>query len=81
LVPVIVPFFGDQRFWASRLRELGTSPPPVPRAELSSERLATALHSALTNKTMTEAVQTLGAQIASEQGAAQAARLIAETHY
>ncbi|PKU24102.1 glycosyltransferase [Telmatospirillum siberiense] len=40
---VVVPFFGDQPFWAWRLRCLGVAPPPLPRASLSAYELAEAM--------------------------------------
>jgi vancomycin aglycone glucosyltransferase len=39
---VLVPMFGDQPFWASRVRELGIGT-SIPVAELTAERLASAL--------------------------------------
>jgi vancomycin aglycone glucosyltransferase len=42
---VVVPMFGDQPFWASRVRELGIGT-SVPIAELTADRLASALHDA-----------------------------------
>ena len=42
---VIVPMFGDQPFWASRVRELGMGT-SVPMAELTVDRLVSALEEA-----------------------------------
>jgi sterol 3beta-glucosyltransferase len=44
---VIVPFFGDQPFWADRVHELGVSPPPVLQEELTAEHLAEAICAAI----------------------------------
>ena len=43
---VIVPFAGDQFFWADRLRDVGCAPEPVPARGLSAGRLANAIHEA-----------------------------------
>jgi sterol 3beta-glucosyltransferase len=40
---VVVPFFGDQPFWADRVHGLGVSPPPVLQEELTAEHLAEAI--------------------------------------
>ena len=40
---VVVPFFGDQPFWGDRVHRLGTSPAPVPKSQLTADRLATAI--------------------------------------
>jgi sterol 3beta-glucosyltransferase len=76
VVPVIVPFFGDQRFWAERLHALGACPPPIPRAGLNGATLAWALQTALSDGSMGERVRLLGQQIASEPGVERAVQLI-----
>ncbi len=44
---VVVPFIGDQRFWANRLFSLGVTPKPLPISELTSSSLAEALQKIL----------------------------------
>ncbi|MEU5085419.1 glycosyltransferase [Streptomyces sp. NPDC021356] len=44
---VPVPVAADQPFWAARLTALGAAPGPLPFAELTAERLAAALDSAV----------------------------------
>ena len=44
---VVVPFFGDQRFWGERVHAMGAGPPPIPRSELSASALAGALQEAV----------------------------------
>ncbi|HEY1012134.1 MAG TPA: glycosyltransferase, partial [Herpetosiphonaceae bacterium] len=39
---VIVPFMGDQPFWGRRVADLGAGPAPIPRKQLTAERLAAA---------------------------------------
>jgi vancomycin aglycone glucosyltransferase len=72
---VIVPMFGDQPFWASRVRALGAGASILP-AELSVERLAAALHE-VTQPPTTERAETLARQIAPD-GANVAARLLSD---
>ncbi|HEX9968173.1 MAG TPA: glycosyltransferase, partial [Solirubrobacterales bacterium] len=43
---VIVPFIADQLFWGRRVHALGVGPAPIPRTELTAERLATAIRAA-----------------------------------
>ena len=75
-VPVLVPFFGDQRIWAGRLHSLGVSPPPIPRAALSADGLAVAIGTAISDEAMRARVTALGAAIGAEGGAERAAALI-----
>lgn len=39
----IVPFFGDQFFWAERIHAKGVGPAPIPISELNVERLSSAI--------------------------------------
>jgi sterol 3beta-glucosyltransferase len=43
---VMVPFLGDQHFWAGRVHALGLAPQPLPRHHLSAERLAARIEEA-----------------------------------
>lgn len=73
---VIIPFFGDQPFWGWRIAELGVGPDPIPRRQLSSEKLAQAIHKAVTNKEMSGRAARLGARIRAEDGIARAVEII-----
>jgi sterol 3beta-glucosyltransferase len=73
---VIVPFYGDQPFWGRRIAELGVGPNPIPRAKLTSERLASAIQQAVTDKGMHERAASLGEKIQAEDGIARAAEVI-----
>lgn len=73
---VVVPFHGDQPFWASRVLASGTGPPPVPKRKLTAERLAAALQVATRDEPMARAARALGERIRAENGAASAARAI-----
>jgi vancomycin aglycone glucosyltransferase len=72
---VIVPMFGDQPFWASRVRALGVGASILP-AELSVERLASALDE-VTRPPTRERAAALAPQIMPD-GANVAARLLSE---
>ncbi len=74
--PLVLPVFGDQRLWARRVAELGVGPPPIPRAELTADRLAAAVMSACADGDMRRRAAGLGARIAAEDGAARAADLL-----
>ena len=62
---VVVPFAGDQFFWAHRLRRAGAAPAPVPAKGLSADRLARAIDEATKNAPRATA---LAASIAREDG-------------
>jgi UDP:flavonoid glycosyltransferase YjiC (YdhE family) len=69
---VVVPAFADQPFWASRIRDLGVGPPPIRRKELSVERLADAIRTAVTDDGMRDRAAELGVRIRAEDGVARA---------
>jgi sterol 3beta-glucosyltransferase len=69
---VVVPFLGDQPFWARRLFNLGASPRPIRRKRLSPERLEAAVRVAVTDPAMRKRAARLGEQIRAEDGVGQA---------
>ncbi len=73
---VVVPFYFDQPFWGRRVHELGVGPAPIPRRRLTVERLAAAVHAAVTDRHMRERAQALGARIRQEDGIAQAIEVL-----
>lgn len=73
---VIVPFFGDQPFWGSRVKSLGVGPPPIPLKRLTAGRLASAISEAVTNKTMRSRADLLGERLRSENGVQSAVDLV-----
>lgn len=75
---VVVPFHGDQPFWASRVQKLGVGPAPVPRRKLTARRLAAAIEAAATNEALRERAAAMGRIVQEESGAIRAATLIAE---
>lgn len=73
---IVVPFFGDQPFWGDRVMKLGTSPSPIPKAELTVDRLAAAIATAVTNPVMQQQAKAIGAKIRAEDGVKQAVEII-----
>ena len=73
---VVVPFFGDQTFWAERAAGLGAAPPPFSLRKLTARRLAEALEMAVHNPAMRIAAQALGERIRQEDGVARAVEFI-----
>ncbi|MBP0446365.1 glycosyltransferase family 1 protein [Roseomonas sp. SSH11] len=71
----ILPFFGDQPFWARRITGLGVGPPTLDRRTLSAESLATAI-AALDAPPMRARAASLGARIRAEDGIAAALAFI-----
>ncbi len=73
---VICPFFGDQPFWARRVAELGAGPQAVARADLTAERLATAIREAVETPAIRARAEALGSAIRTEDGVGAAVRFI-----
>jgi UDP:flavonoid glycosyltransferase YjiC (YdhE family) len=67
---VPVPVLADQPFWASRFSRLGVATPPIPFAQLTSERLAAALRQVLANPANGVRARALAQQVKREDGAA-----------
>ena len=73
---VIVPFFGDQPFWAERAFTLGVASKPIPKSKLTAQRLASAITEVTTTLAIRDAAKALGAKIRAEDGVAEAIRFI-----
>jgi sterol 3beta-glucosyltransferase len=69
---IIIPFFGDQGFWGQRLADLGVGTAPVPRKQLTVEKLARSITTAVNDRAMRDRAAALGAQIRREDGIAKA---------
>jgi sterol 3beta-glucosyltransferase len=69
---IVVPFMGDQPFWGRRLFELGVAPKPIPRAELSVNRLADALSFVTQDQAIRAQAAALGRRVQAEDGVARA---------
>ncbi|ALF55356.1 glycosyl transferase [Nostoc piscinale CENA21] len=75
---IIIPFFGDQGFWGKRVATLGVGTEPIPRKQLTAERLAQATQQVVTNQTMRQRASELGKKIRAEDGIANAVAVIEE---
>jgi len=75
---VVIPFFGDQPFWGQRVADLGVGTKPIPRKRLTAERLADAIHEAVTDETIRQRAAELGKQIQAENGIESAAEIISQ---
>ena len=65
---IIVPFFSDQPFWGRRVAALGAGPAPIPRRQLTAERLAAAIRRATGDEAMRARAAAVGARIRAEDG-------------
>jgi UDP:flavonoid glycosyltransferase YjiC (YdhE family) len=75
---ICVPFISlDQNFWGWRVADLGVGLPPIPSRQLSAEKLAKALTTAVRDPAMNQRAAELGANIRSEDGVAQAVDILA----
>ena len=72
---IIIPFSNDQFAWALRAYDLGVGAKPIPKKELSAEKLADAISFALTVEIIAKADK-LGKKIATENGALACAEII-----
>ena len=73
---VLVPFTGEQRFWAERICDVGITPPPLDPRRLTADRLAYVLRQALRSTTWAARAKCLGQQVRAEDGVGTAVRLI-----
>jgi UDP:flavonoid glycosyltransferase YjiC (YdhE family) len=73
---ILVPFFGDQYFWASRIAALGVGPESIPVKRLSVQRLERALRISVTDQRMRERAGNVGAAIQAENGVARVVEVL-----
>lgn len=65
---IVVPFHGDQPFWARRVHAAGVGPPPVPRTKLTARSLAEAMVDAANNQPQRARAAAMGATLGAERG-------------
>jgi len=65
---IITPFIVDQWSWARQVFALGVGPAPIPYKTLTAERLADAIHEAVTNQTIRERAAEIGKKVQKEDG-------------
>jgi sterol 3beta-glucosyltransferase len=75
---IIIPFFGDQGFWGQRVADLGVGTAPIPRKQLTVDRLAQAIQIAVSDPLMRQRAAALGAKIQAEDGVNVACDVIAK---
>jgi UDP:flavonoid glycosyltransferase YjiC (YdhE family) len=75
---VVIPFFGDQGFWGQQVAALGAGPVPIPRKQLTANRLASAIQQATSDPAMRRRASALGSQIQAEDGIARAVDIIGQ---
>jgi UDP:flavonoid glycosyltransferase YjiC (YdhE family) len=73
---VLIPFFGDQPFWAGRVHALGAGPAPIPRKELTVGRLGRSIREAVADDALRQRAADIGARIRAEDGIGRAVALI-----
>jgi sterol 3beta-glucosyltransferase len=73
---IIIPFFGDQPFWGRRVAELGVGTDPIPRKQLTSKRLAAAIHRAVNDRSIIQQAADLGEKIRAEDGITKVVNII-----
>lgn len=73
---IVVPFFGDQPFWGDRVMKLGTSPSPILKAQLTTDRLAAAITTAVSDPVVQQQAKAIGAAIRAENGVKQAIEIM-----
>lgn len=75
---IVIPFFGDQPFWGHRVAELGVGTAPIPRKDLTAERLAKAIQQVMNDSAVRQRAAELGAKIQAEDGVAHAVAIVQE---
>lgn len=69
---ILIPFSGDQPFWAQRVTALGVGPAAIPFKKLSAKQLVVAIRTATSDQAMQRRAVALGRQIRAENGIASA---------
>ncbi|MER7900821.1 glycosyltransferase [Streptomyces sp. NPDC096046] len=73
---LVCPFFGDQPYWAARVREIGAGPAPLPARDLTVPVLTRRLHELTRHPPYAEAARRLGRTLAAENGTARACQVL-----
>ncbi len=73
---LITPFMMDQYFWADQVVKSGVGPRMVDAKRLTAEKLAQAIHTAITDNAMCACAATFGEKIRAENGVARAVEII-----
>ncbi len=73
---IIIPFFGDQPFWGQTAADLGVGPEYIHRKNLTVDRLAKAIQTAVTDRAMQGRAAELGEKIRAEDGIGRAVEIL-----
>jgi UDP:flavonoid glycosyltransferase YjiC (YdhE family) len=73
---LVCPFFGDQPYWAARVRALGAGPAPLPARDLTVTALADRLHALTRHAPYAEAASRIGRALEAENGTDRACRVL-----
>ncbi|MDD3410159.1 MAG: glycosyltransferase [Eubacteriales bacterium] len=73
---LVIPFGGDQPFWAMRVRMMGLGPKPISREKLTAAKLTRALKNLVTVKSYRVAAQEMSQRLKMENGVSCAADII-----
>ncbi len=71
---IIIPFMGDQFFWANRVEKLGVGVTPGPRKKLTAGKLSQAIQTVQTDESIRLRAKKLGESIRQENGLKQAVK-------
>jgi UDP:flavonoid glycosyltransferase YjiC (YdhE family) len=72
---IIIPHFADQFFWGKQVARLRAGPQPIPRQQLTAEKLAAAIRQAVTDNEMRRRAEEIGRKIQSENGTNKAVQI------
>ncbi|KAI9100370.1 hypothetical protein DFS34DRAFT_680115 [Phlyctochytrium arcticum] len=64
---IVVPFFGDQFFWGAMVYRMKAGPLPIPAREMTAQKLAAAIKTALESECVTKATH-IAKEMARERG-------------
>ncbi|MFN3492838.1 MAG: glycosyltransferase, partial [Anaerolineales bacterium] len=68
-IPTItLPLAIDQFFWGERIYKIGAGPEPIPQRKLTAEKLAHAIHIALSDEAMKARAKTVSQKLNLENG-------------
>ncbi len=73
---LIVPFLFDQFYWGARAAEMGVGPKPIPFNKLTSQQLASAIQTAVTDPDMRRRAADLGQKLRAENGIQRAVEML-----
>jgi sterol 3beta-glucosyltransferase len=75
---IICPFIADQPFWGRRVHELGVGPAPIVQSKLTSDNLAAAIQTTVSDESMRQKAAVLGEKLRVEDGVGNAVRLVGQ---